>query len=622
MFAISFGPIVYKAMPWAFLPFLLVTSLEPNPALRGSWSIELMAALGSCLPLYKYASSVRQSARKSEAAPQITTMLFLGLALASLAIAQNLSSVIPSTSTAVFDNGVPSDAPIPGNYNGKWRPQIHFSPPSNFMNDPNGYNPTATVAGNQHWGHATSKDLYTWENQKIAIFASENSQIFSGSIVIDVNNTSGFFPNQTNGVVAIYTLNTPSEQTQEIAYSFDSGYSFQNYTANPVLRASPPSNQFRDPKVIWFEDHWVMVIAYSQEFAIGIFTSPDLKTWTHASNFTHAGILGLQYECPNLVSMPVLGEDSMWLLSISINPGAPRGGSITEYFPGTFNGTHFIAVDAAARIDDFGKDNYAGQFFYGLPETENPVSIAWSSNWQYAQQVPTGEREGWRSAMGLPRRSYLVRNATRTGWALIGTPYDLTPVLDTEVASSADLKNGSIIRDYSSVTSGALYFRITVTNLPSLATSRGTLNFTFSSSVTRESVSGGFFFGGDNPFWLSRRNIQGFSQTNPFFTDTFSVGNPLNTDGTFSLEGIIDRSILEVFLDEGRNSATTTFYPEGVLDTVEVRTAELNEGVSVSVAVWALRSTWAAQAGGDGIVRGNVTTGGVNSTQALRPSSL
>lgn len=121
-------------------------------------------------------------------------------------------------------------------------------------------NPTADVAGNQHWGHATSHDLYTWENQQIALYATENAQIFSGSAVIDVNNTSGFFPNQTNGVVAIYTLNTRQEQTQDIAYSFDGGYTFEIYEQNPVL--SIGSTQFRDPKVIWYEDHWVMVIAY------------------------------------------------------------------------------------------------------------------------------------------------------------------------------------------------------------------------------------------------------------------------------------------------------------------------------------------------------------------------
>ncbi len=219
--------------------------------------------------------------------------------------------------------------------------------------------------------------------------------------------------------------------------------------------------------------------------------------------------------------------------------------------------------------------------------------------------------------MGVPRRSYLVENATRTGWALVSTPYDLKPVLDSELVANNNLGNGTVLADYSAVTSGALYFQVNVTNLPNLTTSRGTLNFTFSSSSTRESVTGGFYFGGDNPFWLSRRNVLGFGETNPFFTDKFSIGNPLNVDGTFSLEGIIDRSILEVFLDGGRNSATTTFYPEGVLDTIELRTGGLNEDVVVSVSVWSLRSTWAEQANEDGIVYGNVTAAS-NSTQALR----
>ncbi|CZS90124.1 related to SUC2-invertase (sucrose hydrolyzing enzyme) [Rhynchosporium agropyri] len=570
-------------------------------------------------------SRIDSQAHKNRNQPISFIMLLLGLIFAAFAVAQNSSSALTPSTTKAFDAGVPKNAALPGDYNGKWRPQVHFSPPANFINDPNGafrdgngiwhlyyqYNPTGTVAGNQHWGHATSKDLYTWQNEKIAIFAKPDAQIFSGSIVIDSNNTSGFFPNQKNGVVAIYTLNMAAEQTQEIAYSHDGGYTFTNYTSNPVLRLSPPSLQFRDPKVIWYEDHWVMVIAYSQEFVIGIFTSPDLKEWTHASNFTNHGLLGLQYECPNLVKMPVRGEESIWLMAISLNPGAPLGGSITEYFPGSFNGTHFTAVDAAARLTDFGKDNYAGQYFYGVPETEDPVFIAWASNWQYAQQVPTGSEEGWRSAMSLPRTSHLIRNATRTGWALSSYPYDLSPVMSDSIASSQSLKNGSIIADYSTVSSGALYFQVNCTSIKP----QGTLNFTLSASSTRESVSGGFYLEGDNPFWVSRANVLGFGQTNPFFTEKFSVGNTLNKDGTFTLEGVIDRSILEVFLDRGRNSGTFTFFSEGVLDTIEIRTAGLNEDALVSVGIWGLKSTWAPQAGSDGLVHGNV---GGNQTQVIK----
>ena len=298
-----------------------------------------------------------------------------------------------------------------------------FSITNNSFED----NPTDLIAGNQHWGHATSKDLYNWINQKIAIFPDvQGDGIFTGSAVIDVNNTSGFFPNQTNGVVAVYTLNTATEQSQEIAYSTDGGYTFTKYAQNPVININ--SSQFRDPKVIWYAEtsSWVMVVSYAQDYVIGIYTSPNLKSWTHASNFSHHGLLGLQFECPNMVSIPMEGSDQlMYVMLVSINPGAPLGGSITQYFPGSFNGTHFKAVDHAARIADFGKDNYAGQFVYGTPDGTAPISIAWASNWQYSQVAPTGQLEDWRSSMSLPRVNYL-RNITRIGYTLHSAPYDLS----------------------------------------------------------------------------------------------------------------------------------------------------------------------------------------------------
>lgn len=324
------------------------------------------------------------------------------------------SSCAPTTvpaSATQLPTTVPTGTVITGDYTGSYRPQVHYSPPKGFvsdsedrrswlaadsrewrqMNDPNGchrdsngtyhlyyqYNPLEYVAGNQHWGHATSDDLYHWTNQPIAIFPpNSTSQVFSGSAVLDPNNTSGFFPNTTDGVVAIYTLNTPTLQVQEVAYSTDGGYSFTPYENNPVL--SVGSNQFRDPKVFWYQDHWVMAVAAANDFAIEIYTSPNLTSWTFASNFTHHGLLGLAYECPNLIQVPFQDDPSQsaWLMYISINPGAPLGGSVGQYFPGDFNGTHFVAYDAAARIADFAKDNYASQWF---ADTENgeSVSIAW-----------------------------------------------------------------------------------------------------------------------------------------------------------------------------------------------------------------------------------------------------
>ncbi|KAL8823844.1 MAG: hypothetical protein Q9191_005501 [Dirinaria sp. TL-2023a] len=543
-----------------------------------------------------------------------------------------------SATSSYVESAVPTGTPVPGDYTGPLRPQIHFSPPKEFMNDPNGmfvdangtyhlyyqYNPTDIVAGNQHWGHATSQDLYHWENQPIAIYpGAEGEGIFSGSAVIDVNNTSGFFPDQDNGVVAIYTLNTAEEEVQEIAYSHDGGYTFTKYSGNPVISIN--STQFRDPKVIWHSEtsSWVMVVSYAQDFVIGIYTSPNLKNWTHASNFSHHGLLGLQYECPNLVPIPMLSNasiadplnpsnfastGSMYLLAISINPGAPLGGSITQYFPGTFNGTVFTPVDSAARIADFGKDNYAGQWFYGIPPTEPQISIGWASSWQYAQVVPTGQLEGFRSVMSLPRQNVLA-NTTRGPYQLVSFPFDLTPLYTTSAGSSlanSTAANSSLLYDYSTtVPSGALYFSLNATGIPAVNAS-GTANFTFLSSVSGESLRGGFFFGGDTPFWIDRGYIRGFD--NPFLTDKFSVTNLIDPNThTFRLDVVIDRSILEVFLDGGVRSATTTFFPQAPLDTLMISTGGLNTGVGVSVEVWGLKSAWAAEEGTNGTVRGNVT---------------
>ncbi|KAF4995734.1 hypothetical protein FGRMN_4941 [Fusarium graminum] len=516
-----------------------------------------------------------------------------------------------------------TNKPVDGVYNGTYRPQVHFSPPQHFMNDPNGmfrdadglwhlyyqYNPTALVAGNQHWGHATSKDLYHWVNQKIALFPPQDDVfVFSGSAVVDTNNTSGFFPDQDNGVVAIYTLASSTVQDQNIAYSRDGGYTFEPYSQNPVINSTSP--QFRDPKVVRYNDKWIMVVAYPQDFAIGIFESPNLKDWTATSNFSHHGLLGLQYECPNMVQMPYLDEngkkqDDMWLMAISINPGAPLGGSITEYFPGTFNGTHFEAVDAAARIADFGKDNYAGQWFYGLSEDENPVSIAWASNWQYTQVAPTAG-EGWRSAMSLPRENYLTK-AKRVGWKMVSKPYDLSPVLGSELASNSSFGNGTLIVDYSDVESNALYWEVNVTGIPDTGiSSTASMNFTFSSPITNEVVKSGYYFGGDPVFFFDRSGTRSFD--NIFFTDKMSAGSLATEDGTWSVSGVIDRSIFEAFLNGGVDSITNTFFATEPLSLMVLSTVDLPEGVKVSVKVHALKSAWESLSSDDGVVYGNKTS--------------
>jgi beta-fructofuranosidase len=492
-----------------------------------------------------------------------------------------------------------------------------------YRSDTNPDNPTANIAGNQHWGHATSQDLYTWTNQPIALFPGGPTEgVFSGSSVVDANNTSGFFPNQTNGVVAIYTINVPENQTQHIAYSYDGGYSFIKYEGNPVIVPGGTNpTQFRDPKVIWYEatQRWVMVVAYPVDFVIGIFSSPNLIDWTPESNFTHYGVTGLQYECPNMVEVPVRGnsstsDESMYAMLVSINPGAPLGGSITEYFLGTFNGTHFDALDSTVRFTDFSKDNYAGQFFYGIPSGDDQITLNWASNWQYTNVVPTaGEQvgDGFRSAMTVPRAHYL-KDLPRVGLSLISYPYNIMSIVESELASNVSLGNGTVLLDYSNVESGALYFEANITGLVTAASLAGTLNFTFSSSISGESISGGTFISSGD-VWLDRGHADGFS--NPFFTDKFSATGLYNPDdGSWRLSGIIDRSIIEIFLNGGELSASSVFFPTMPLDTMALRVTGLNSTATASVGVWALKAAWLDQADVNGTVSGNVTSGG-NSTR-------
>ncbi|GAA5822831.1 hypothetical protein JCM11251_004393 [Rhodosporidiobolus azoricus] len=536
-----------------------------------------------------------------------------------------LASTASSASSAASPSasaGTPSTVPtgvVEGDYSGPLRPQVHFSPPSGWANDPNGlfreaengtyhfyyqYNPTGLVAGNQHWGHATSDDLYHWTNQPIALFPpNSTSGIFSGSAVLDPNNTSGFFPNTTSGVVAVYTLNTPTNQVQEIAYSYDNGYTFEKYEGNPVLDVN--SLQFRDPKVFWYEDHWVMAVAASQDFAISLYTSPDLKEWEFASNFTHHGLLGLQYECPNLIQVPHKETGELIdVLYISINPGAPQGGSIGQYFPGTFNGTHFEAFDAAARIADFAKDNYAIQWFAETEKSES-IGIAWASNWQYGQVSPTAD-EGWRSAMSLPRQHHIVE-APRIGYVLASYPYNLSavfsaPLLPTanstsnsSTPESVSVVNNSVTVDFSNLTSNAIYWSINLivpadgAPIPSTAS----LNVTLSSPISNETLRTGIFLGGsDGGFtWIdrSRASNAGTIAENPFFTDKFSTASPTLP---YRYEGVFDRSLLEVFVDEGTYSGTVVVYPSSPLNVLEVASNDLPEGAEIDVAVWGLEGTW------------------------------
>lgn len=301
-----------------------------------------------------------------------------------------------------------------------FRPVYHHTPAYGWMNDPNGmfykdgvyhlyfqYNPYGSVWGNMHWGHSTSTDLMHWNFEGCAIVPDAWGAIFSGSCVVDHNNTAGF---GKGAVVAFYTSAKATPwgdiQMQSMAYSLDNGKTFTKYEGNPILTSS--EKDFRDPKVFWYAPgkHWVMILAVGQHMEI--YSSVNLKEWKKESEFgAMQGAHGGVWECPDLVEIPVEGtREKKWVLICNLNPGGPFGGSAAQYFVGSFDGKKFVNESPTqTKWMDWGKDNYATVTWNNAPDGRC-IALGWMSNWQYANNVPTRQ---YRSANTLARDLTLYR---------------------------------------------------------------------------------------------------------------------------------------------------------------------------------------------------------------------
>lgn len=302
----------------------------------------------------------------------------------------------------------------------KFRPVYHHTPAYGWMNDPNGmfykdgvyhlyfqWNPYGSVWANMHWGHSTSTDLMHWNFEGCAIVPDAWGAIFSGSCVVDHNNTAGF---GKGAVVAFYTSAkaTPwgDVQSQSMAYSLDNGKTFTKYEGNPILTSS--EKDFRDPKIFWYAPgkHWVMMLAVGQHMEI--YSSVNLKEWKKESEFgAMQGAHGGVWECPDLVEIPVEGtREKKWVLICNLNPGGPFGGSAAQYFVGSFDGKKFVNESPTqTKWMDWGKDNYATVTWNNAPDGRC-IALGWMSNWQYANNVPTRQ---YRSANTLARDLTLYR---------------------------------------------------------------------------------------------------------------------------------------------------------------------------------------------------------------------
>ena len=302
----------------------------------------------------------------------------------------------------------------------KFRPDYHHTPAYGWMNDPNGmfykdgewhlyyqFGPYGSMWNNMTWGHSVSKDLIHWEHRAPVLKPDAHGTIFSGSCIVDKNNTAGF---GKDAIIAMYT-SAGDVQSQSIAYSLDNGNSFHVYEGNPVLTAEIAD--FRDPNIFWSDDtkRWTLIMSASQEMRI--YSSPDMKQWTEESRFgrtlgCHDGV----WECPDLMKLKVETGKSKglekWVLFCNINPGGPAGGSATQYFIGNFDG-HKFTVDNESRYNgkalwqDYGKDHYATVSFSNAPD-ERHTMLAWMSNWQYANNVPTMQ---YRAANSIAREPFL-----------------------------------------------------------------------------------------------------------------------------------------------------------------------------------------------------------------------
>lgn len=302
----------------------------------------------------------------------------------------------------------------------KFRPVYHHTPAYGWMNDPNGmfykdgvyhlyfqWNPYGSVWANMHWGHSTSTDLMHWNFEGSAIVPDAWGAIFSGSCVVDHNNTAGF---GKDAVIAFYTSAKASPwgdvQSQSMAYSLDNGKTFVKYEGNPILTSS--EKDFRDPKVFWYAPgkHWVMMLAVGQHMEI--YSSVNLKEWKKESEFgAMQGAHGGVWECPDLVEIPVEGtREKKWVLICNLNPGGPFGGSAAQYFVGSFDGKKFVNESPTqTKWMDWGKDNYATVTWNNAPDGRC-IALGWMSNWQYANNVPTRQ---YRSANTLARDLTLYR---------------------------------------------------------------------------------------------------------------------------------------------------------------------------------------------------------------------
>ena len=429
----------------------------------------------------------------------------------------------------------------------QYRPLYHHTPAYGWMNDPNGmffkdgvwhlyfqHNPYGSQWENMTWGHSTSTDLIHWTFQGDPVQPDAWGAIFSGSSVVDKNNTAGF---GENAIVALYT-SAGENQTQSMAYSTDNGKTFTKYDGNPIITSNVPD--FRDPHMFWNEDikKWNMILAAGQQ--MNIYSSDNLKDWKFESSFgaeygSHGGV----WECPDLMKMKVRGTDKeKWMLVCNINPGCPFGGSATQYFVGDFDGHKFTCESKpeVTKWMDYGKDHYATVTFDNAPNGRH-VALAWMSNWQYANQVPTMQ---YRSANSIPRDLGLFEYKGNTYCSV--TPSE-------EITAARSKKPSKSLSEACEM----------VVNL------KGDATITLSNSKGEKVVM--TYKAKDETFSMDRT----LSGKTDFSSDFAAITTAPVYGKMNKLRIFIDKSSIEVFDNDGKMAMTNLVFPTKPYDKVTIK---------------------------------------------------
>jgi len=479
-------------------------------------------------------------------------------------------------------------------YTEQYRPQVHFSPKAHWINDPNGmvyfnhtyhlffqYYPKDIVWGPMHWGHAISKDLMHWTELPIALYPDSLGYIFSGSAVVDSNNTSGFGKKGKIPMVAIFTHHDPKGekagtevfQNQSIAYSLDNGNTWTKYNGNPALK-NPGIRDFRDPKVMWYakQKKWVMTLATKDH--ITFYSAPDLKNWKKESEFgLRAGAHGGVWECPDLFSLKLNGK-TYWILVVNLNPGGPNGGSATQYFAGSFDGNKFIPIDSNTRWLDYGPDEYAGITWSNTGSRK--IFLGWMSNWQYANQVPT---QAWRNAMTIPRELELQESKGQI--LLASKPVEELKNNYTKTIALKQLQVDKTI-DLSSKISGFKSQYVLKLRLKQLQDYRIKL-----SNKNGEELLIGYDAGKDQYF--IDRTKAGETDFQKDFAGRFTAPR-LTSAKNSNITIVIDKTSVELFADGGLTAMTAVYFPSADLNNLALTVS--SKLTIDNLSMTGLRSIW------------------------------